>query len=163
MDIIVAQALTDQAFAPFGKVIDCNRNPDFAINNGMCDRYHALAEAEADGEGAKTIISVGMGRPYPLPLKLEMVERHPFGSQAFIPTEPNPFLVIVAPDLDGVPGQPLAFYAKVGQGVHYYKNTWHGVLTPLDKPTHFIIVDRQGAENNLEEFFFPTPYQVQLA
>lgn len=159
---IFAKALTSEDFTPFGDVIDFNREPDFAINNGKCDRFHGLAITDVMGDGANTGISLGYGRSYEVPLTLEMVERHPLGSQAFIPLEDKPFLVIVAEDDHGVPKQPVAFLSEGGQGVNYHRNVWHGVLTPLDTPSKFLIIDRIGEGNNLEEHFFKTPYLVKI-
>ena len=159
---IFAKKLTSKGFAPFGDVIDFNREADFAINNGKCDRYHGLAITDIIGEGANTGVSLGYGRPYEIPLKLEMVERHPLGSQAFIPLEEKPFLVIVAEDEDGTPKRPVAFLSEGGQGVNYHRNVWHGVLTPLDTPSKFLIVDRIGEGNNLEEHFFDNPYLIKI-
>ncbi len=150
--------LTPEAFAPFGDVIDTARGPDFAINNGMCDRYHGLGAVDVAQGGP--IISIGRGRPYDLPLTLRMVERHPLGSQAFIPLSRDPFLVVVAPDAPDGPGTPLAFLTAPGQGVNYRRNVWHGVLTPLGDVTDFLIVDRGGEGANLEEFFFAQPWTV---
>ena len=39
-------------------------------------------------------------------------------------------------------------------------NTWHGVLTVLDKEADFIVVDRGGDGNNLEEFPLDPPFLV---
>ena len=152
--------MTAEAFAPFGSLIDFNREPDFPINRGMCDRYHALGHCEAWGTDAKTIISLGRARSYDLPLRLEMVERHPFGSQAFIPLDARPFLVIVAPNKEGIPGEPLAFKTEAKQGINYHLGTWHGVLTPFGEGADFLIVDREGQEYNTEEYFFDKPYLV---
>jgi ureidoglycolate lyase len=159
---IFANPLTIEGFAPFGDVVDFNREPDFAINNGKCDRFHGLAITDVIGDEANTGISLGYGRPYEVPLTLKMVERHPLGSQAFIPLEEKPFLVIVAEDDNGLPKQPVAFLSEGGQGVNYHRNVWHGVLTPLDTPSKFLIVDRIGEGNNLEEHFFNEPYLVKI-
>ncbi|MEP3198303.1 MAG: ureidoglycolate lyase [Lentilitoribacter sp.] len=159
---IIAKALTSEGFAPFGEVIDFYREADFAINDGKCDRFHGLAITDVIGEGANTGISLGYGRPYDVPLTLKMVERHPLGSQAFIPLEEKPFLVIVAEDDNGLPKQPVAFLSVNGQGVNYHRNIWHGVLTPLDTPSKFLIVDRIGEGNNLEEHFFKEPYLIKI-
>ena len=72
----------------------------------------------------------------------------------------QPFLVIVAPDDEGHPGQPRAFLTEPGQAVNFHRATWHGVLTPLHDPGLFAVVDRIGAGENLEEYWFDTPYQV---
>jgi ureidoglycolate lyase len=91
---------------------------------------------------------------------LEMVERHPLGSQAFIPMHQNPFLVIVAPDQAGQPGTPLAFVTNGAQAVNIGRDIWHGVLTPLADPGLFTVIDRIGSGNNLEEFWYKTPFRI---
>ena len=155
---IAAQPLTREAFAPFGDVIEAT-GESFPINDGMCDRFHDRARMEftLDGQAG---ISVGYGRPYPLPHAFDLMERHPLGSQAFVPMAEDPFLVVVAPDEGDRPGRPLAFLTRPGQGVNYLRNTWHGVLTPLGRATPFLIVDRIGPGNNLEEFRYDAPWTV---
>lgn len=157
---IAAEPLTAEAFAPFGDVIEARGAPSFQINGGMCDRFHDLARMEFTGPAARVNISVGFGRPYALPLSLTLVERHPLGSQAFVPMTEDPFLVIVAPDEDGTPGRPRAFLTAPGQGVNYLRNTWHGVLTPLGRAANFLIVDRAGEGVNLEEYTYADPWIV---
>ena len=157
---IAAEALTAEAFAPFGDVIEAKGAPSFQINGGMCDRFHDLARMEFTGPAARVNISVGFGRPYALPLALSLVERHPLGSQAFVPMTEDPFLVIVAADENGTPGRPRAFLTAPGQGVNYLRNTWHGVLTPLGRAANFLIVDRAGEGVNLEEYTYPEPWIV---
>lgn len=159
---ITALPLTREAFAPFGDVIETAGAEHFAINNGKCERYHDLATVEAAGPGARAIVSIFSGTPYELPLKLTMVERHPFGSQAFIPLSPRPFLVIICEDTDEGPGRPAAFVAAPGQGVNYPRNRWHGVLTPIGQPQDFAVVDRAGEGTNLEEFFFDEPWTITV-
>ena len=132
----------------------------FPINDGMCDRFHDQARMEFAGEGGRAGISVGYGRPYPLPHRFVLMERHPLGSQAFVPMTEDPFLVIVAPDAGGRPGTPRAFLTGGGQGVNYLRGTWHGVLTPLARPAAFLIVDRVGAGVNLEEYRYEAAWEV---
>jgi ureidoglycolate lyase len=160
--MIVAQPLTRESFAPFGEVIEIGGDHHFPINGGRAERYHALATADATGPNARVLISTVRGTPYELPLTLIMVERHPFGSQAFIPLQPRPFIVVVCVDEGGKPGIPYAFLTAPGQGVNYPRNSWHGVLTPIGEPQDFAIVDRGGDGINLEEFFFDEPYEVHL-
>ncbi|WP_159588557.1 ureidoglycolate lyase [Chelativorans xinjiangense] len=162
MTRITANPLTKQAFAPFGDIIETDGAESFLINEGKCRRFHDLARVEAIGENARVLVNIFRGQPYPLPLKLTMVERHPLGSQAFMPLSPRPFLVAVCPDEGGKPGTPQAFVARPGQGVNYHRNTWHAVLTPLGEEQDFLAVDRGGDGNNLEEFFFPEPYEIHL-
>ncbi|MCO5064893.1 MAG: ureidoglycolate lyase [Rhizobiaceae bacterium] len=159
---ITAVPLTRKSFAPFGDVIDTEGGNHYPINGGRCERYHDLARVEATGPGARVLISLFKAMPYDFPLALTMVERHPFGSQAFIPLSPRPFLVIVCHDTPDGPGIPNAFLTRPGQGVNYPRNLWHGVLTPIGEPQDFAVVDRGGEGKNIEEFFFPEPYEVHL-
>lgn len=163
MKTITAQPLTRKTFAPFGQVLDPDEwDNHYPINAGKCERYHDMATAEAAGTDARVILSIFRGTPYPFPLQLTMMERHPYGSQAFMPLSPKPFLLVVAADTPDGPGEPQAFVTSGGQGVNYPKNLWHAVLTPIGQPQDFLVVDRAGVEKNLEEHFFAEPYEVRL-
>lgn len=158
MTRIEVAPLTAEALAPFGDVLECAGPPDRLINQGLCGRWHDRARLDfTDGRAG---ISLFRAEPRSLPLKLEMMERHPLGSQCFIPMSEAPFLVIVAPDAGGRPGQPLAFRTAPGQAVNYLCGTWHAVLCPLAPPGIFTVVDRIGPGANLEEHWFDTPYLV---
>jgi len=155
---ITPVALTAEAFAPFGDVLECAGAPDKIINQGECGRYHDRADLDfSDGRAG---ISLFNANPRTLPLTLEMVERHPDGSQAFVPMTHQDYLVVVARDVNGAPGTPLAFRAAPGQAVNYHRGTWHGVLTPLHGPGLFAVIDRIGTGDNLQEFWFDTPYVI---
>ncbi|MGI9390167.1 MAG: ureidoglycolate lyase [Boseongicola sp.] len=156
---IAIQALTADAFAPFGDVLDCSGEPDKIINQGLCGRYNDRAALDfTDGRAG---LSLFKAKPRMLPLILEMVERHPEGSQAFVPMSPDPFLVIVAPDEGGSPGEPLALLTEPRQAINFHRNIWHGVLTPLHEPGVFAVIDRIGEGANLEEYWFDEPYCVE--
>lgn len=155
---ISIEKLNQRAFAPFGDVLEAGTVTPTVINRGMCARYSDLANLDVD-EGGRIAISVFEAKPYSLPLQLEMLERHPDGSQAFLPTTEQPFLVIVAADDNGQPATPRAFMTAPGQGVNYHRGIWHGVLTPF-AASKFFVVDRIGKGANLEEHWFNTPYVV---
>lgn len=155
---ITPRPLTAEAFAPFGDVLDCSGTPDKMINQDMCGRYHDRAKLEF--EGGRAGISLFNAVPRNWPHVLDMMERHPLGSQAFIPMHDRPFLVVVAPDEGNAPGTPLAFITASGQAVNYHRNIWHGVLAPLDGAGLFAVIDRIGAGNNLQEHWFDAPYTV---
>ena len=157
MEIII-EPLTNEAFAPFGEILEANGRPDKIINQGMCGRHHDLAML--DFVGGRAGISIFDAQVRTLPYTLTMMERHPNGSQAFVPMSYVPFLIIVGPDVNGTPGVPRAFLSSAGQGINFYRNTWHGVLTPLHAPSLFCVIDRIGEGANLEEFFFDIPYVV---
>ena len=154
------ETLTAAAFAPFGQVIETTGAQHYPINGGMTERYHDLARIELEGSNPHPLISIFKGQPYALPLALHMVERHPLGSQAFYPLGPASWLVIVAEDEAGQPVRLRAFRPGPGQGINIAINTWHGVLTPLDAPADFLVVDRGGDGINLEEHHFPQPWTV---
>lgn len=156
---VTIEPLTPAGFAPFGDVLEVRGSPDKIINQGLCGRYNDLAALDfTDGRAGISLFDAQMRS---LPLTLDMMERHPAGSQAFIPMTHKPFLVIVAEDEGGAPGRPRAFLTAPGQGVNYHRNTWHGVLMPLHAPGLFAVIDRIGDGDNLEEHWFTTPWVIQ--
>ena len=153
------QPLTPDAFAPFGEVLAATGTPDRIINQGLCGRFHDRAALDF-GPGGRAGISIFDAVPRALPYGFDLVERHPDGSQAFVPMHAHPFLVIVAPDQGGQPGQPRAFVTDGAQAINFHRGTWHGVLTPLHAPGLFAVVDRIGDGANLEEHWFDRPWDV---
>ena len=158
MTQIKTETLTAEVFAPFGDVLECVGEADKIINQGLCGRFHDLAGMDFDD--GKAGISLFNAQARSFPSTLDMMERHPVGSQAFIPMTEHPFLVIVAEDVDGKPGAPRAFITKSGQAINYHRNIWHGVCAPLASPGLFAVVDRIGAGDNLEEYWFDAPLVV---
>jgi len=155
---IKTQPLTVIDFAPYGDVLEVSGDPTVTINQGMCDRYNDLANLDfANGRAG---ISIFKSKIRSLPYQLDMVERHPDGSQAFIPMSQHPFMVVVAMDRNGIPTDPQAFISANGQAINFHRGTWHGVLTPLHEPGLFAVIDRIGNGPNLEEYTFKTPYQI---
>lgn len=157
--VIRPQPLSAQDFAPFGDVLEATGPADKIINAGLCGRYHDLAQL--DFAGGRAGINLFNAEPRALPYAFDLVERHPDGSQAFLPMTQAPFLVIVAPDMDGMPGDPLAFLTAPGQGINFHRGTWHGVLTPLSAPGLFAVIDRIGPGANLEEFRFEEGFVIE--
>ncbi|APO75638.1 ureidoglycolate lyase [Rhizobium etli 8C-3] len=159
-ELLDIQPLTKTAFAPFGDVIEADPSTMRYINGGTTERFHALATAEAAGEGARVIINLFRGQPRVFPYEIGMMERHPFGSQSFSPLSGRPFLVVVSEDRDGEPGRPQVFLARGDQGVNYRRNVWHHPLLVLGKSSDFLVVDRDGPGDNLQEHFFETSYTI---
>jgi ureidoglycolate lyase len=156
---IFPEPLTIAAFAPFGDVLDAVGTPDRMINAGLCARFHDRARIDiAEGRAG---LSVFHAVARSLPYAFDLVERHPLGSQAFVPMTQAPFLVIVAPDENGTPGTPRAFLTNGAQGINLHRGTWHGVLTPLQAPGLFAVLDRIGEGANLEEYRYLKPWTVQ--
>ena len=155
MHQIWAQPLTSAAFAPFGDVLDATGEFRL-INAGLCQRYHDRATLDF-GPDARAGISIFHAEPRALPYAFDLIERHPEGSQAFLPMTEHPFLVIVSPDPQAT---PRAFLTNGAQGINLHRGTWHGVLTPLHAPGIFAVVDSIGASPNLEEHRFTEPWTV---
>lgn len=156
---ITIEALTPEAFAPYGDVMDAAGTPDKMINQGRCGRFHDRAALDfTDGAPG---ISIFQSETVTLPLQLALVERHPDGSQAFVPMSHDPFLVVVADDEDGTPVRPRAFLTAAGQAINFHRGTWHGVLTPLSGSGLFAVIDRIGAGANLQEHRFSAPYTIE--
>lgn len=155
---ILAQPLSRDVFAPFGDVLEATGTPDTVINAGRCGRFHDLAKVDCLEH--RMGISIFDSETCTLPYSLHLMERHPLGSQAFIPMTPAGFLVIVAEDAEGTPSQPQAFLSTPYQSINIHRNVWHSPLVPLAAPGIFAVVDYVGTEPNLEEYTFPQPYRV---
>ncbi|MCB4457932.1 ureidoglycolate lyase [Leisingera sp. McT4-56] len=156
---LTAKPLTAAAFASYGDVIEVAGAPDKIINQGMCGRHHDRAALDFGPDG-RAGISLFDAKARHLPHKVDMVERHPEGSQAFVPVSGVPMLVVVADDDDGVPANLQAFISQPGQSINLHRGTWHGVLAPLGAPGQYIVVDRIGTSPNLEEHWFKEPFTV---
>lgn len=159
---LVAQPLTSEAFAPFGDVIDSRVSDHFPINAGRTQRHHDLARVETLGDNARTLVSIFVSQPVEVPLVLPLLERHPLGSQAFVPMHEERFIVVVAPPGESIdPDSVRAFVTDGHQGVNYRPGTWHAIQSVLEREGEFLVVDRGGEGNNCEEY--PIDIRVTLA
>ncbi len=156
---ITIEPLNASSFAPFGDVLDASGTPDKMINAGLCARHHDRANLDFGPDG-RAGISIFNAETRALPYSLTLMERHPDGSQAFLPMSDAAFLVIVATDNNGQPGTPRAFLTAPHQGINLHRGIWHGVLTPLTSPGIFAVVDRIGGTDNLEEVHLDPPYLI---
>ena len=146
------EPLTKHTFAPYGDVIECAGAQQIAINQGTTVRYHDLAEVDVLREGGRPLISIFRGQPRPQPIHLEVMERHPLGSQSFYPLQDRTWLVVVCDGENPLdPAALKAFRASGTQGVNYGRNIWHHPLLVLQPDSDFLIVDRDGPSDNLEE------------
>jgi ureidoglycolate lyase len=154
--VLQVQPLTAEAFKPFGDVIEATHTAKhFSINQGFAERYDQLALVDANDSGGQAAISVFRAKARPLPVALSVLEKHPLGSQAFMPLSGHAYLVVVAPGFE----QPdinkvQCFLASATQGVNYAKGTWHHPLLAL-QDSDFLVVDRSGAKGDMNcvEFF----------
>ena len=152
---LMATALSAESFTEFGDVIETDRADFFSINNGRTRRYHDLAKVEILGSESRAVISIFVSQPVTLPLLIHSLERHPLGSQAFMPLHEERFLVVVAPPGNHIdPACVRAFVTDGRQGVNYRADTWHAVHSVLNQEGEFLVIDRGGPGNNCDELSF---------
>lgn len=145
------QPLDADAFAPFGDVIEAsNRAEIIPINYGYTTRYHDLAQIDVAEGGGRAIVSIFRAKPLD-ELVLKVFERHPLGSQAFVPLQGRPYLVAVAPVGLFDPAAVQVFRADGTQGVNYRKGVWHHFLLALEAQSDFLVIDRAGDGENCDE------------
>ncbi len=151
-----ARPLTAQAFAPFGDVIALGHGQRMSINEGTTERFHNLADVDVGADEGYPLINIFRGQPRPRPIVIRMMERHPLGSQAFVPMSGQNYLIVVAaPGGNFSPDDLQAFQVDGGIGVNYRKGTWHHPLLTLEADSDFLVIDRGGDGDNLDEFWFP--------
>jgi ureidoglycolate lyase len=149
---LTPQPLTAEAFAPFGEVIEAGPAAEQrAINYGATTRFHDLAKVDVAEDSGTPLISIFRSTPLERPVRVKIMERHPVASQAFMPLSARPYLVVVAPPGELDPEAIRAFLAGPGQGVNYARGTWHHYSLALDEVSDFLVVDRGGPGDNLDE------------
>lgn len=150
--------LTPDAFAAFGTVIETAGRPSEPANDGTADRFR-LAVVEHRGS-ATTGISIFRSRRPPGAVRAHTLERHPLGTQAFVPLQRWPWLVVVAADPEA---QPVCFRAGGDQGVQYGVGVWHHPLLVLEPEQDFLVVDRVGPGTNLDEVALDPAIEIRGA
>ena len=156
------EALTRESFAPFGDVIDAEGVAHITINQGFARRCDGQAKIDVVREGGSVNVSLFTARPRPAPIEIALMERHPLGSQLFAPMQARPWLVVVCGDpRDACTYR--AFRVSGRQGVNYARNVWHHPLLVLDDDSLFLVVDRSGPGNNLEEYELGSAERLSLA
>lgn len=158
---LTPEPLTAEAFAPFGSVIEASDSAlKIDINEGHAVRYDALAEIDVAEGGGNAVVSLFRARPL-AELVLRGFERHPLGSQTFVPLSGRPYLVAVAPAGPFDPARIRLFRAGPGQGVHYLKGVWHHFLLVLEE-SDFLVVDRSGPGNNCDEIELASADRIRV-
>lgn len=147
--VLAVEPLARATFARFGDVIEPGAAERvYPINEGTSVRYHDLARIDCDNAGGRAVLSIFRAQPRALPFDVAMLERHPLGSQAFVPRGDFPYLVVVG---TGANDAPRAFLARDGQGVNFHAGTWHHPLLALGRESEFLVIDRAGPGENCEE------------
>lgn len=153
-----AEPLTRERFKAFGDVIESESAKHFSINGGTIERFHDLAKVDLGEEpGGRALVSIAeCNVAAELPYRMTFVERHPRGSQAFVPLDDTPLVVVVAPPGETVSAADLrAFVSNGRQGINYHRGVWHLPLISFRQGQRMLIVDRGGPGENCEEYHFP--------
>jgi ureidoglycolate lyase len=161
---IMIQPLTRESFAPFGDVIESEGRDHFPINQGLTQRFHALSLTQMGGENGAVGLSIFHNLlATPVPFKIEMLERHPLGSQSFVPLAGQKFLIVVAHPFDQAhPDEQRisAFISNGQQGVTYHQGVWHHPLITLEANSDFLVIDRIGEGHNCDIHTLSQPVWV---
>jgi ureidoglycolate lyase len=151
IQVVTPKPLTREAFSAFGDVIEADAGAKIIeINDGFTQRYHNLAKVDVSDNAGHAIINIFRSTPLAQPIAVKMMERHPHGSQAFIPMGQNPYLVVVAPAGEFDVNKLEIFIANSDQGVNYHKGTWHHFCLALGGESDFLVVDRGGEGDNCD-------------
>lgn len=146
------EVLRAEDFAPYGDVIEASIDRKAAMNAARFERFDDLCNIETDADG-RVAVSIARCRiATALPYRFDVVERHPHGSQAFMPLSTCQFVVVVAPPEANVEATDLrAFVTNGRQGVNYHRGTWHMPLIAFEAGQEFLIIDRSGESPNCDE------------
>ena len=151
---LTPQKLTAENFSQFGEVISCENKDYLAINDGYAKKYPDLATIDTQEDGGNTAVNIFIAKKRQFPLKIGMLEMHPFFSQAFIPRDNTPFIVVVAPVSDKPNIEAIkAFVSNGEQGINYARGVWHFPLISIKDGAHFIVIDRRHVveSDNIEQ------------
>lgn len=164
---LIPRPLTQSAFADFGDVIEVTPEKLQMINDGNTECYCSLSHAETTYPEDRVAINLYRAQPRPVSqdvnMRIEMMERHPLGSQAFYPLSGKDYLVLVADPVETIhPDNLHLFRASAGQGINYHTNTWHHPVLALDSVCDFLVVDRSGKGKNHDEFFFKKNINIEV-
>ncbi len=160
---IKALPITAERFAPFGDVIVAGQAPMTTIDEARFQQFANLANVDIDPAGAVSIGIVRSKSPTSFPYHFDMVERHPLGSQAFIPLTEFVFVVVVARPAEFVRVEDLhAFITNGKQGVNYHRGAWHMPLIAMAEGQEFLVIDRSPTQDNCEELILERPAVLEL-
>jgi len=152
---LTLEILSKENFESYGDVLSTENSSSIIINNGFAEKHYNLCSMDSNENGGKSALHLYVAKKRAFPLQINMLEKHPYFSQAFIPRSNNAFIAVVSlgtnkPDLSTL----KAFITDGNQGVHYKRGTWHFPLISIKNNEQFIVIDRTDCgvkENKIEE------------
>ncbi|TLP39551.1 ureidoglycolate lyase [Arcobacter arenosus] len=147
--------LASESFKDYGKVISVENTNSIIINDGFAQKHYNLCDMDATEKNGVSTLHIYIAKKREFPLVINMLEKHPYFSQTFMPRDNKPFLVVVAlgdkkPDLSTL----KVFKTNGNQGVFYKRGIWHFPLISIEDNEQFIVIDRNDLgkkENKLED------------
>lgn len=154
--VLQPEPLTPEAFAPFGEVLQQDMAAPAMINDGYTERFTDIARIDVAEAGGRPMVHLYRTKPFELPCALTMMERHPKGSQAFMPIGEGRYVAVVAPpaetpEITGI----RAFLCGPGQGLNLHRGTWHHPMMPLDRALSFLVIERGADDANCDMVDLP--------
>ena len=147
--IIKPIPITKNNFSQFGDMISTSEIKPIEINNGYAKRYDGIANLNTSKDNGETTISIFSALKRNFPMKIDMMEKHPLGSQAFIPMKETTFLCFVAPPGESPEIDKIqSFIIPPKTGINYKPGIWHFPLISTED-TDFLVIDRKGNGENL--------------
>jgi len=147
--IIKPIKITRANFAAYGDLISSDDIKPMDINAGYAKRFDNLTNINTLKDGGKTIVSIFSALKRSFPMKIDMMEKHPLGSQAFIPMKETTFLCFVAPPGESPEIDKIqSFIIPPKTGINYKPGIWHFPLISTED-TDFLVIDRKGNSENL--------------
>ena len=146
---IKPKIINKKNFKKFGQIIDTSKKSYFRINNGYAKRYDNLGKIDTSSKKGKTIVSIFSAKKRQFPMKIDMMEKHPLGSQAFIPMRETYFFAFVAPKGNRPNLKKIkSFKIPKQTGINLNQGIWHFPLIST-KNMNFLVIDRKGKGKNL--------------
>ena len=147
--IIKPKKITRKNFQKFGDLISVKKKKSININDGYAKRFDNLCRINTSSKKGKTIMSIFSAKKRKFPMNIKMMEKHPLGSQAFIPMNETKFFVFVAPKGKKPNTKEIkSFIVPKQTGINYKPGIWHFPLIST-KNMNFLVIDRKGTGNNL--------------
>jgi ureidoglycolate lyase len=154
--------LSRARFEPYGDVIETAKMRRTAMNSARFERFDDQCTIDVAGDG-RIAVSIARCRvPTTMPYRFDTVERHPLGSQAFMPLSRAKMIVVVAPACEEVdPADLRAFVTNGRQGINYHRGTWHMPLIAFEAGQEFLVIDRAADQPNCEEQVLDEPVLLE--
>ena len=147
--IIKPTKINRSNFNTYGDLISTNDINPIDINAGYAKRFDNLANINTARDEGETIVSIFSALKRTFPMKIDMMEKHPLGSQAFIPMKETTFLSFVAPSGESPAINKIqSFIIPPKMGINYKAGIWHFPLISTED-TNFLVIDRKGSGKNL--------------